>query len=335
MGEAEAEAEAARIEAEAHAIACGSPLAYAKAAGSLAMRAVDRFVAAAHQKGGGATTTSSRQIGVLARIARAERAADLGDRQRTLLARLARLEASTSSTPASASFSSPAHARIHAALTDLGIPASSFRVARVPSDYYDRDLEARRALINEGASAEGQDDACRDVALLCKTIVMENTKDARVFPDGLPNQPEAPWGPNRCDDDDEASGEYDGWWDGRYFMVVVQYVARLHAEKVRDAICDRRVEKIARKRVKMRLCPTDVSAAITGAEHNAVTPCASKHRVPIILSDAIPKAAAAAAGGGGGEAMLWLGAGEVDLKVGVRPSDFIRAFNPAVIPCTY
>jgi hypothetical protein len=35
------------------------------------------------------------------------------------------------------------------------------------------------------------------------------------------------------------------------------------------------------------------------------------------------------------DAFMWLGAGEIDLKVGFYVQHFIRAYKPTVLDCTY
>ena len=35
------------------------------------------------------------------------------------------------------------------------------------------------------------------------------------------------------------------------------------------------------------------------------------------------------------EALMWLGGGEPDLKLGFRAADFIRAYQPWILDCTY
>ncbi len=67
-----------------------------------------------------------------------------------------------------------------------------FKVTRVPGDYYAQPLDFRRQCL--GAAS---------ISHLCKSIVMENTKDERPFPQGLP-------------------GATDDPWSSKYFMIIVQ-----------------------------------------------------------------------------------------------------------------
>lgn len=194
---------------------------------------------------------------------------------------------------------SPTHRAIHAELAsklDTSFP-SSFRVVRVPGEYYDRPLEFRRQVLDAFSTSH-----------LCKTIVMENTKDDRPFPEGLPRP-----------DDGEA-------WSTKYIMVVVQYVSKLHAEKIRDFVFEKRGGKTQRKKIKFRLAPEEVSDAITGYSHNAVTPVASKTKIPLLVSHRVLELR---------PDFFWLGAGEVDLKVGFSAAEFAEAYGAHVIDCTY
>jgi prolyl-tRNA editing enzyme YbaK/EbsC (Cys-tRNA(Pro) deacylase) len=76
----------------------------------------------------------------------------------------------------------------------------------------------------------------------------------------------------------------------------------------------------------MRLCPEDVSDALSGYQHNAVSPIGIATPLPVVLShrikDLVPD-------------WFWIGAGEVDLKVGMRVSEFIAHYQPLVLDCTY
>ena len=37
----------------------------------------------------------------------------------------------------------------------------------------------------------------------------------------------------------------------------------------------------------------------------------------------------------GSKGYMWLGGGEVDLKLGFHVADFIRAYKPMILDCTY
>lgn len=148
-----------------------------------------------------------------------------------------------------------------------------------------------------------------------------------------------------------------------------QYAARLHADKLKRYI-HKLNGKLGIKNFNMRLAASEVSDALTGYSHNAVsasnshfssqpcsfflkervldqsgnlgtlgagctslttfrtqvTPVCMKTRLPIFMSDRIPQL---------NPDYFWLGAGEVDLKVGMSAHQFVNAYKPCVIDCTY
>ncbi len=104
-----------------------------------------------------------------------------------------------------------------------------------------------------------------------------------------------------------------------------QYVSKLDAEKLRDFVYEKHGGRISRRKIKMRLVSEETSAAITGYTHNAVTPVATTERIPILLSHRIA---------GLQPDFFWLGAGEVDLKVGFSARDFVEAYGAHTVDCT-
>ncbi|PNW80986.1 hypothetical protein CHLRE_07g338250v5 [Chlamydomonas reinhardtii] len=185
---------------------------------------------------------------------------------------------------------SPTQQRLEAELIGKGC-VSAARFVRVPADYYDQPLEFRRDCL--GAAS---------IDHLCKSIVMENTR---------------------------AHESVKGWDDPRhskYYCVIVQYTARLHADKLKVALCELGGRKFGRQYYNMRLAPEEVNDALTGYSHNAVSPIGLKENLPIILSSKITQL---------DPEFFWMGAGEVDLKVGMSVKEFIEAYQPFVIDCTY
>jgi prolyl-tRNA editing enzyme YbaK/EbsC (Cys-tRNA(Pro) deacylase) len=158
---------------------------------------------------------------------------------------------------------------------------------RAPPEYYDRPLEFRQGIV--GAAS---------VHHMCKSIVMENT---------------------RVDATDDSSIQ-------KYWLVIVQYTAKLHSDKLRAFVQKAHDQKLTKRQINMRLCPEDVSNELTGFEHNGVSPIAIKTRLPIILSHKIAALQ---------PDVFWLGAGEVDLKIGMSAADFIKCYEPHVVDCTY
>ncbi|KAL3693182.1 hypothetical protein R1sor_006833 [Riccia sorocarpa] len=178
--------------------------------------------------------------------------------------------------------------RLTRILTTTG---ATFLFKRVPADYYERSFLERRDLL--GASS---------IDHLCKSIVMVNSQ----APDNIKD----------CSDRNNS----------KYYLIVIQYTARLNAEKVRQFVYSLNNGRLPKKKINMRLAPEAESNALTGFEHNAVTPFGMLTNIPVILSDAIVRLQ---------PEFFWLGGGEVDLKLGIRTQDFIRILDPFIADCLY
>lgn len=152
-----------------------------------------------------------------------------------------------------------------------------FRFVRAPPEYYDEDLEFRRKTLN----APG-------VEHLCKSIVMENTKIDGLNPEHT-----------------------------KYWLIIVQYSARLNNEKLRNFVINYHDGKLPRSKVNMRLVAEDKSVELTGFVKNSVTPIGMKTELPMVISKSIAELV---------PDEFWIGAGEVDLKVGMPVSDFLKAY---------
>ncbi|XP_062074725.1 uncharacterized protein LOC133778729 [Humulus lupulus] len=136
---------------------------------------------------------------------------------------------------------------------------------------------------------------------LCKSIVLVNTQ--------------APSNVIDCSDRNNS----------KYYVVVVQYTARFNAETVKNFLYSLNDGKIAKKKFNLRLAPEETSAKLTGYEHNAVTCIGLKTDIPVILDEAITKL---------NPDFFWLGGGEVDLKLGIRTSEFVSSVRPFIVNCS-
>ena len=132
------------------------------------------------------------------------------------------------------------------------------------------------------------------VSQLCKTIVLENTL----------------W-------EDDGSKALD-LSNARYVALVLQYEAKMDTEELASKIhllrpTDRR---ISRRKFKFQLAPEAVSDVMTGFIHNAVAPIGLRTPIPLVVCqrclDVSPP-------------FLFLGGGEVDMKLGISTSDLMRA----------
>ncbi|KAJ8625872.1 hypothetical protein MRB53_019179 [Persea americana] len=184
--------------------------------------------------------------------------------------------------------STDTESRLSALLRDGGVRDFCFK--RVPFDYYDRSIDARREIL--GAPT---------IHHLCKSIVMVNTQ--------------APASVNDCSDRNNS----------KYYVVVIQYTARLNAENVKSFLYSLNNGKIPKKKFNMRLAPEEESLKLTGYEHNGVTCVGMKTDIPVILDEAIAKLE---------PDFFWLGGGEVDLKLGIRTSQFINFVKPFIVECS-
>ncbi|XP_043716072.1 uncharacterized protein LOC122664358 [Telopea speciosissima] len=136
---------------------------------------------------------------------------------------------------------------------------------------------------------------------LCKSIVLVNTQAHASVTD--------------CSDRNNS----------KYYLVVVQYTARFNAEAVKNFLYSLNNGKIPKKKFNMRLAPEDQSAKLTGYEHNAVTCIGMNTTIPVILDEAIVKL---------NPDFFWLGGGEVELKLGIRTSQFINVIKPFIVSCS-
>ncbi|KAJ8512534.1 hypothetical protein OPV22_002968 [Ensete ventricosum] len=178
--------------------------------------------------------------------------------------------------------------RLSAILRARGVDDFAFK--RVPADYYDRPIEVRRDIL--GAPS---------VEHLCKSIVLVNTQALASITD--------------CSDRNNS----------KYYVVVIQYAARLNAENIKNFLYTLNNSKISKKKFNMRLAPEEESLKLTGFVHNAVTCIGMETDIPVILDEAITKLK---------PDFFWLGGGEVDLKLRIRTSQFISAVNPFVVNCS-
>ena len=134
-------------------------------------------------------------------------------------------------------------------------------------------------------------------AQLCKAMIMENTKLVDLTAEAA-----------------AAQGRV------KYACVVLQYDGpKLNKEKMTDLV--RGMEgkaAVGKKQYNMRMVSEEANLTLSGFEHNAVTPVGMAQRMPIIVS--APLAAFEE---------MWLGAGEVDLKLKVNVQQFVAAYKKA------
>lgn len=101
---------------------------------------------------------------------------------------------------------------------------------------------------------------------------------------------------------------------------------RTHTEKMKNFLHKINNGTVPKRCFNLRLAPSEVSDELSGYEHNAVSPFGMRMKMPIIMSHTIASL---------DPGIMYLGAGEVDLKVGLRVDEFLREYEPFVVDCTY
>ncbi|KAG8476589.1 hypothetical protein CXB51_033516 [Gossypium anomalum] len=228
---------------------------------------------------------------------------------------------------------------------------NDFIFKRVASDYYDWPLESRRDVL--GAASVHH--LCKSIVLVCHSTILLRTDNHRSISCMLHTEAallaqvntQAPSNVIDCSDRNNS----------KYYVVVVQYTARFNAETVKNFLYTLNNGKISKKKFNLRLAPEETSIKLTGYEHNAVTCIGMQTDIPVsplyanlystplrslsfcrkstwgpedliawvILDEAIVKL---------DPDFFWLGGGEVDLKLGIRTSEFINFVKPFIVSCS-
>eukprot|EP01105_Mastigella_eilhardi_P012737 TRINITY_DN2909_c0_g1_i1.p1 TRINITY_DN2909_c0_g1~~TRINITY_DN2909_c0_g1_i1.p1 ORF type:complete len:135 (-),score=43.00 TRINITY_DN2909_c0_g1_i1:60-464(-) len=129
---------------------------------------------------------------------------------------------------------------------------------------------------------------------MCKTLVLENTACTN----------------SGCEDPNNS----------RFYCVVIQYIAQLQTHKVFKFV--RSLMSNAKKdNYHFRMAYEQDAIRLTGYEHNAICPIGTTVPVPVIVALDIAKLP--------GD-WMWLGGGQVDLKLGCSVSEFIHATHAFV-----
>ncbi|KAL3144297.1 hypothetical protein ABBQ32_004061 [Trebouxia sp. C0010 RCD-2024] len=162
---------------------------------------------------------------------------------------------------------------------------TNYRFKRVPEHYYQQDLEYRCKCLQAAS-----------IHHLCKSLLYENPK--------LPEH-----GPQEF----------------RFCLVVVQYAAKLHGEKVKRFL-HKANGKLGIQYFRPRQAPHEISEKLSGYESGAVTPVGLATNLQLILSHEINQLQ---------PDFFWMGGGEQLLKLGMSVRDFKQAYRPYVVDCTY
>lgn len=115
----------------------------------------------------------------------------------------------------------------------------------------------------------------------------------------------------------------------RYVLVIIQYIARLHNDRLSKLVYNHISSQSScirkNREYNWRLASENDNEHITGYINNAVTPFGLLQSVPIIISDTVAQQCST----------IYLGAGHVDLKLELDVNEYISKCNVLVGNVTY
>mmetsp|Transcript_1088 Transcript_1088/g.1627 ORF Transcript_1088/g.1627 Transcript_1088/m.1627 type:complete len:424 (-) Transcript_1088:62-1333(-) len=114
--------------------------------------------------------------------------------------------------------------------------------------------------------------------------------------------------------------------NAEYYLVVVQYCEKLVSERVGPAVRNLLPEelRLPKNKYSFRLATQEESDKVCGFEHNAVAPVGlADSSVPLIVCSEVLQL---------DPPVIWLGGGEVDIKLQVNAPQFIEATGAFVLP---
>jgi prolyl-tRNA editing enzyme YbaK/EbsC (Cys-tRNA(Pro) deacylase) len=120
----------------------------------------------------------------------------------------------------------------------------------------------------------------------------------------------------------------------RYFAVLLQYCTKLEMERLSKQLRALALEAYGQEQApsyKLKMAEQEESYRLTGYGFNAVTPFGTTYEIPLIVSRNIEKMRSRDV-----FRAVWLGGGDVDLKVRVFMNQLLNKYQPAlfVIDCT-
>lgn len=133
---------------------------------------------------------------------------------------------------------------------------------------------------------------------MCKSLVMENTA---------------------C-----MHSEINDRTNSRYYCIVVQYTAKVNNLALNKVIKGLRPpeKQLSNSQINMQLADGGMSRILTGFESGAVCPFGLLSDIPIIMCGNIMKSL--------NVPFIWMGGGDVKLKLGVHMKDFVIAHDPII-----
>ncbi|CAM9781327.1 unnamed protein product [Pylaiella littoralis] len=110
----------------------------------------------------------------------------------------------------------------------------------------------------------------------------------------------------------------------RFYLVVVQYAARLSSQKISAEVARLKPaggERLSRGRCNLQVADEEVGLSLSGFPHNGVTVFGGLTPMPIILSEAVLSLR---------PSFVWMGAGHPLLKLGVSSTDLVSKLGAIV-----
>jgi hypothetical protein len=180
----------------------------------------------------------------------------------------------------------------------------NYRLVTVPEDYYDRSFQGRADILSAS------------IPQLCKSLIFENANFDESCQEG-------------ADDLSYA----------KFYLVVVQYEAKFDTIRFENLIWGLRPyqNRLAKSKFNFNLASAEDNDRLSGYKHNAVTPFGmtterSKDgvvvesglrikNVPVVICSRLQNIR---------PSYIYLGGGEVNVKLGLGLSDFIRVHQPII-----
>jgi prolyl-tRNA editing enzyme YbaK/EbsC (Cys-tRNA(Pro) deacylase) len=137
------------------------------------------------------------------------------------------------------------------------------------------------------------------VHMLCKSMILENT---------------------HCINTDNSDPK-----NARFYCVIMQYTTKLSSDKLMRFLRELNAkEKLGKRQFYFRLAHKEDQLRLTGFKFNAVSPVGMTYYIPLILSKSIVDQVD----------FIYMGGGEVDIKLEVSVSEFIKQVKPFVADVT-
>jgi hypothetical protein len=181
----------------------------------------------------------------------------------------------------------------------------NFRLVTVPGDYYDKTFQERADILSA------------KIPQLCKSLIFENVNF-----------------------DASCQESEDDVTYAKFYLVVLQYEAKFDTIKFENLIWSQRsfASRLSKSKFNFKLASGEDNNRLSGYKHNAVTPFGMSiersnegavsdssgymvNRIPVVVCSRL---------GSVRPSYIYLGGGEVDVKLGLGLDDFVRVLCPII-----